>query len=317
MTVPDERGGTPLGPGAEFDLVRRLLARWGPAAQGLGDDAAILTVPASARLVATTDTAVEGTHFRWDWLSPEEIGWRSAAGALSDLAAMAADPLGLLCAITLRADGSGVLEELAAGIGAMAMHAACPIVGGDLTRGERWSLTMTALGAAARPVGRAGGRPGDRVYVTGRLGGPAAALAALARGAPPDPAWRDRLARPIPRLDEARWLARHGATAMIDISDGLASELRHLAAAGGIAIDVALERLPCMSGVTPMEAAVGGEEYELVCLTAADLDEPAFARRWGLELTHLGSVRAGEPGVSFTLDGNRVDPGRGYDHFSR
>ena len=316
MIPPDERAGTPLGPGAEFDLIRRLLARWGPAAQGLGDDAAIVALPASARLVASTDTAVEETHFRWAWLSAEEIGWRATAGALSDLAAMGADPVGLLCAITLPPDGAAVLDELAAGIGAMARRAACPIVGGDLTRGERWSLTMTALGAATRPVRRTGGRPGDRVYVTGRLGGPAAALAALARGAIPDAAWRQRLARPVPRLDEGRWLAGQGVTAMIDVSDGLASELGHLAAAGAVAIDVALERVPCIAGVAPMAAAVSGEEYELVCLAPTDLDEAAFKRRFDLSLTRIGSVRAGEPAVQFTLDGNRVDPGRGYDHFS-
>lgn len=316
MTRPGERDGVALGPGVEFDLVRRLLARWGPVAAGLGDDAAILEVPASARLVVSTDTAVERIHFRWEWLSAEEIGWRATAGALSDLAAMAAEPLGLLCAITLPEGGTGRLDDLAAGIGAMATRAGCPIVGGDLTHGERWSLTMTVLGTAIHPVRRAGGRAGDRIYVTGRFGGPGAALDALARGERPAGALRERLARPVPRLDEARWLARHGATAMIDVSDGLASELRHLAAASGVGLDVALERVPCVPDIPPARAAVSGEEYELVCLAPTDLDEAAFARRYGLPLTRIGSAREGEPAVHFTLEGRRVDPGRGYDHFS-
>lgn len=317
MTRSSEERSISLGAGAEFDLVRRLLARWGPAARGVGDDAAVITVPPSRKLVASTDTAVEQTHFRWEWLAAGEIGWRTTAGALSDLAAMGAEPLGLLCAITLPAGGAPALDALAAGIGAMATRASCPIVGGDLTRGERWSLTITALGVVAHPVRRSGGRPGDRVYVTGRLGGPGAALRALERGATPDALWRERLARPMPRLEEGRWLAAQGATAMIDISDGLASELGHLAAAGAIGIDVTLDRVPCMPGVPPIEAAVSGEEYELVCLVPAELDEAAFQRRFDLPLTRIGSVRAGEPGVRYMFDGVRVDPGRGYDHFSQ
>ncbi|HSA54065.1 MAG TPA: thiamine-phosphate kinase [Gemmatimonadaceae bacterium] len=316
MTAPDAPSGTALGPGAEFDLVRKLLARWGPVAEGVGDDAAVVAVPAGNRLVVSTDTAVEGTHFRWEWLAADEIGWRAAAGALSDLAAMGAAPLGLLCAITLPGDGVARLDGLAAGIGALCGAAGCPIVGGDLTRGDRWSLTMTVLGAAPRPVGRSGGRPGDHVYVTGTLGGPAAALAALARGAAPDPAWRERLARPMPRLREGRWLAGHGVAAMIDVSDGLASELRHLAAASRIAIDVALEAVPRIGGVSPAAAAVSGEEYELLCLASTELDDAAFQQRFALPLTRIGRVGAGQAGVRFTLDGDRVDPGSGYDHFS-
>jgi thiamine-monophosphate kinase len=189
-------------------------------------------------------------------------------------------------------------------------------VGGDLTRGERWSLTITVLGATERPLGRAGARPGDHVYVTGRLGGPGAALRALARGGDPAPAHRDRFARPLPRLAEGEWLAAHGATAMIDVSDGLASDLRHLAAASDVAMAVALEAVPCLDHIDPSEAVVSGEEYELALTAPPGLDVADFARRFGLPLTRIGEVHPGPPDVAFSLHGARVDPGSGYDHFS-
>jgi thiamine-monophosphate kinase len=320
--VTREAASTALGPGVEFDLVRRLVGRWGAWAQGIGDDAAILDLPAGSRLVASIDSSVEGVHFRRQWLSMEEIGWRAAASGLSDLAAMGAAPVGLLAAITMprsevTGDGaSPALDRLADGVGACAASAGCPIVGGDLTRGERWCLTISVLGAAAAPVRRGGARPGDQVYVTGRLGGPGAALRALARGGSPVPAHRERLARPLPRLAEGRWLASHRATAMIDVSDGLASDLGHLAAASDVAIAVALESVPCVDEVTPVEAVVSGEEYELACTAPGGLDTAEFTRRFGLPLTPIGAVHTGPAGVAFALRGVRVDPGRGYDHFS-
>src|SRR5690349_5447142 len=255
---------TELGPGREFDIVREMQRRWGTLARGLGDDAAILDVPAGHRLVVSTDASVEDVHFRRGWLSPEEIGWRATAAALSDLAAMAATPLGFVVAVTLPDEWRDALPGLVDGIGHAARDAATAIIGGDLTRGRDLALTITVLGHAASPLARGGARPGDALWVTGRLGGPLAALRAFERGDAPLPAHRARFARPRPRLAEARWLAAHGARAAIDVSDGLLAEAAHLAAAGGVRLRVDLDRLPCVEGTSPSDAARSGEEYELL-----------------------------------------------------
>lgn len=307
---------TPLGPGAEFDLIRRLLDRWGVAARGVGDDAAILDVPPGRRLVVSTDAMVDTVHFRREWLSPDEIGYRVTTAALSDLAAMGATPVGLVLALVVPARDVAMVEAMAGGIGEAAVAAGCPIVGGDTTRGDRLCLTTTVFGAAEAPVRRSGARVGDAVVMTGQLGGPAAALRALARGEPPAPAHRQRLVRPVARIREGQWLALHGATALIDVSDGLASELRHLAAASRVRIAVELERLPVVPGVTVLEAAVAGEEFELVGTLPDDVTVSDFERAFDVPLTRIGRVTPGAPEVVFTHHGVRVDPGSGYDHFS-
>jgi thiamine-monophosphate kinase len=153
--------------------------------------------------------------------------------------------------------------------------------------------------------------------VTGRFGGPGAALAALAAGRVPAPSHRRRFAHPVPRVAEARWLAERGATAMIDVSDGVASELRHLAAASNVSIDVELERLPLEDGVRADAAVVSGEEYELLLAARPGIDVAAFASTFALPLTVIGRVSsAGASGVRVTSSGARVDLGPGYDHFS-
>jgi thiamine-monophosphate kinase len=307
----------PLGPGAEFDAVRTLLAQWGPRAQGIGDDGAVLDVPAGAKLVVSTDTTVEHVHFRREWLTPEEIGWRATMAALSDLAAMAAAPLGVLLALTVPTAWREALAPIAQGLGEAAAQAGIPIVGGDVTDGDRLALAITVLGYATHPLARSGARPGDTIYVTGRLGGPGAALAAWLAGREPTPAHRARFAHPEARLASARWCARQGATAAIDLSDGLAGDLAHLAAASGVCCELALERLPVLDGVTPREALVSGEEYELL-LTAPALDAPAFAAAHaGLQLTAIGQVVAGPAGAVHLLEGGqRLERPATHDHFA-
>jgi thiamine monophosphate kinase len=129
-----------------------MAARWGDLVQQAGDDAAVLDIAHGARLVASTDTSVEGVHFRREWLSLQEIGYRATIASLSDLAAMAADPIGLLIAATIPAGVAESIEQLADGIGQAARDSGCPIVGGDLTGGDRISLTMTVLARPPRSV---------------------------------------------------------------------------------------------------------------------------------------------------------------------
>ena len=177
-----DAGNLDLGPGKEFDLVRTLLSEWGKSAQHIGDDAAIVEVPAGEKLVITTDTSVDGVHFRREWLNHFEIGYRATAAALSDLAAMAARPLGIVIALTLPEADRLEARALATGIREGASAVLCPIVGGDLSSGKTLSLTITAIGSVARPISRAGAKAGQRVYVTGCLGGPAAAVRAWRGG---------------------------------------------------------------------------------------------------------------------------------------
>jgi thiamine-monophosphate kinase len=306
-----------LGPGREFDLVRRLLARWGDTARGIGDDAAILDVPASERLVVSTDASVEGAHFRRDWFTPEEIGWRAATSALSDLAAMAARPLALVLALALPDAWRDAVEALADGVGEAARAAGASIVGGDLVRSAELGLTVTVFGSTARPLRRDGARPGDLLYVTGALGGPALALAALQRGATPSAATRARFARPAARIAEARWLADRGARALIDLSDGLASDASHLAAASAVDVVLDGDRVPRIEGASLLDALRSGEEYELVAAAPAGLDAEEFGARFGVALTPIGRVGRGIGRVSIVDGrGTRVEFPAGHDHFS-
>ena len=311
---------TPLGPGGEFDIVRELLARWGDRARGIGDDAATLEVPAGERLVVSTDSSVEGEHFRRDWLTSAEIGYRATSAALSDLAAMAASPIGIVVALTLPEAWRAELGGLADGIGEAAEACGAPIVGGDITRGGQLAITVTVLGSAGAPLARSGARVGDRIHVTGRIGGPGRALAALRAGGAPDAGDRQRFAHPVPRIREARWLAARGATAGIDVSDGVVADARHLAAASNVRIALDLERIPVVDGGDPMTAAASGEEYELLIALPPSAAVHDFEQLFRVPLTEIGSVREtrgpGDAGVETTLRGERVAPPRGYDHFS-
>ena len=308
-----------LGPGGEFDLLRAMFARWGPLARGLGDDAALLDLPSGSRLVVSTDTSVENVHFREMWLSPAEIAYRAVAAAMSDLAAMAASPLGIVVALTMNDAWRAHAVQLADGLGAAARDLGAPIVGGDLTRGSELSIGVTVLGSVERALARGGARAGDALWVTGRLGGPRLALRALESGAAPAPEHRYRFAHPVPRLAEARWLASHGATAAIDLSDGIAADAGHVAAASGVRIVIDIDRLPVIAGATTQDAAQGGEEYELIVTAPATLDRAAFEREFGIPLTVVGRIE------SAGADGPRVEardaakpvplPG-GHSHFS-
>lgn len=317
-----------LGPGPEFDRVRRIAAALGPRATGLGDDCAVLAAAGSA-LVASTDVSVEGVHFRRDWLSFEEIGWRVVAAALSDLAADGAEAGGVLVALTVPAEASDAdVVALMTGAGAAASDVGARVVGGDLSAGPVWSAAVTVLGWTETPVTRAGARIGDGIWVTGELGGPRAALEAWRRGDAPDAEARRAFAHPVPRLHAGRWLARHGARAMIDVSDGLGADAGQLAAASGVAVALELDRVPVAGPAVdaahrlgiPAErfAAESGEEYELLVALPEHFEQDdvlAFRSVAGVPLTRVGRVTAGG-GVQAELAGKPVALA-GYDHFAR
>jgi len=315
---------TPLGPGAEFDRIRAIATALGDAAQGLGDDCAFLD---GGRCVST-DLTVEDVHFRREWLSAEEIGWRAAAAALSDLAAVGADPEAVLVGLVApRGEPAATLTAIMKGVGDAVRSMGGIVVGGDLTRGSTLALAVTVLGRTARPIRRSGARPGDGVWVTGMLGGARAALGAWQRRSAPDPDSRRRFAHPVARIREGRRLAELGATAMIDLSDGLAGDARHLAAASGVGLTIDLGLIPRAPGVAaaaaaaaeppPVFAAQGGEDYELLVTLPASVDPNALARLSAdtyTSVSRIGSVTT-DHGVQFRLDGSGLALD-GYDHFA-
>src|SRR5204863_7860566 len=312
-------GALRLGPGGEFDRLRAIFASLGAAGRGLGDDCALIRI-GSRTLALSIDLSLEGVHFRTDWLSFREIGWRATAAALADLAAESAQPLGVLVSLGMpsnvqRATGNASPDvQIMAGVGAAARSVGASVLGGDLARASRCLVDVCALGVAQRPVRRGGARPGDGLWVTGRLGGAGLALAALRGGRRLAPVLRRRFAHPVPRIAAGRWLARRGARAMIDISDGLAGDAGHLAAASGVGVAIELERVPCWPGVTPFAAVRSGEEYELLVAMPrrfGPADAKAFGRATGLPLTRIGACTAGR-GVRVTYDGRPITPPPGF-----
>jgi thiamine-monophosphate kinase len=312
-----------MGPGAEFDRIRSIARLLGDRAS-LGDDCALLP-EGDGFLALSTDVSVEGVHFTLEWIDLEEAGWRATAAALSDLAAEGATPLGVLSTVTMpAAAGESELLKLMAGVGAAAEFMRAPVLGGDLSAGPGWSVAVTVVGRAPAPVTRAGAQPGDRLWVTGELGGARLALEAWRRREEPAGLARARFARPEPRISAGLWLARHGAHAMIDLSDGIAGDVRHLAAASGVAVEIDLEKLPAVSGVAAQAKQLGisagqfiaeaGEDYELLVALAPTFKESlAFTRECGIALTEVGFMTEGD-GVRFLCEGREVDP-KGFSHF--
>jgi thiamine-monophosphate kinase len=296
----------------EFELIARMRERWGPLAEGIGDDAAVLTAPRGEQIVVSVDACHEGVHFERAWLSLREIGYRAVTAALSDLAAMAASPRGVLLAIALPPAGSRDLMEIADGVGDAVRAAQTVVIGGNLSAAATLSITTTAVGSAFSPLTRSGARPGNLLYVTGALGGPGAAVDAFKRGDTMSAAVRERFAKPTARIAEARWLAARGVVAAIDVSDGLRQDALHLAAAShvGLAIDWTL--VPTIDGLDADRASLSGEEYELLVASPVPLPEAEFAARFGVPLTRIGRLTE-RPNA----DSSRVVAPRGHDHFSR
>ena len=306
-----------MGGGPEFDLIRRLLSTWGTRASGIGDDAAIIAVPHGEQLVASTDASVENVHFKRGWLTPGEIGARAATAALSDLAAMGARPLGLLLALGLPESWQSDAEGIADGVGASASAAACAIVGGNVTRSTELTLTVTVLGSAVRPLGRAGARAGDIIYVTGRLGGPGTALAALLDERSPQANIRERFVAPTARIAEGQWLAAQGVTALIDISDGLTADAAHLANASHVSLSIDVDAVPVLDGCARRDALASGEEYELLLTLppAFSIDPTKFEQQFGIPITRIGTVvERQDEAVIVSAEGVIAD---GHDHLGR
>jgi thiamine-monophosphate kinase len=291
---------------------------------GIGDDAAILRAP-DGRVAASTDLLIEGRHFRRDWSAAEDIGVKAAAQNLADIAAMGATPTALLFGLavpgTLAADW---VLDVTRGLAAECRRAGATIAGGDVTSADTVMLAITALGSlgGASPVTRAGARPGDVIALSGPVGRSAAGLALLESGtAGADDTGLGQLIaahrRPQPDYPGGPLAAAAGATAMIDISDGLVADLGHVAAASGIGLDIDPASLP---GTGPLRAAAGhlgldwrewalagGEDHALAATFPAAAVIPAG---W----TVIGNAR---PGEGVTVAGQPWAGLGGWDHFRK
>lgn len=318
-----------LGPGKEFDRIRGIIERIEQITgdvDELGDDCALVPL-GTTTLAVSMDTSLEDVHFRTDWLDFKEIGFRAAGAALSDLAADGATPFGLLVSLGVPAPngtkGSDPAADIMAGVATMANNLQARVLGGDLTRSDKYVVDVCVLGTVERAVRRDGAREGDALWVTGYLGGAGLALQQFRAGKPMSTALRNRYACPEPRIEAGHWLAGHGATAMIDISDGLAADAQHLSAASGVGIEINLEQIPCWEEVDAMAALASGEEFELLMTMPpafGDASASAFRAETGIHLSRIGTCLRGSggrrAGVRLLDHSKPVTLPAGYDHFA-
>lgn len=303
---------------------------------GPGDDAAVQQFP-SAEVVLTVDAMFEGVHFTLETCELRDVGYKSLATSLSDIAAMGGEPVCALVSVSFaRAPEEREVRGLYEGLLAMADEAGCPIVGGDVTRSRGGMSVTTAVGGVAHPNGpvtRSGARPGDLVGVTGTLGSSAAGFYVLGSG---DAGLRVKYGslveahlRPSPRIRAGQALASAGVSAMEDVSDGLAMEILHICDESGTGCEIAAQDIPLSgqvvalareAGTSPLGWALGGgEDYELVFTAPPDSFDEALESvgRTGVQATGIGEIKpAGAGVVLVSADGGRGElEGTGYDHF--
>jgi len=308
---------------------------------GIGDDCALLHLRRGEELAVTTDLSISGRHFRLDWHPPEAVGHRALARGLSDLAAMGARPVAAFLSLGIPRELAGKwLDRFLDGFFALAEAYRAPLAGGDLAESHDPIADVILTGAVqqGKALLRSGAQPGDMLYVTGNLGGAAAGLAQLealagamrksaskARDLRPPriPAGlKDQLAPhlfPRPRITQGLWLASRAlASAAIDLSDGLSTDLAHLCEESRVAAEVDLAALPVHPGATQSQAMHGGEEYELLFTARPDVRLPRSIA--GVGITRIGRMvraRASKPAITLlTPQGPRPLERRGWEHFS-
>lgn len=333
MAKPHDNSVASVGEFALIDRLRRIVPTAGPGVTlGIGDDAAALQL--TGPVVATCDVQVEGVHFTWALCNPGDVGWRAIAVNLSDIAAMGGTPRFVLVSLVLPGTTPvGTVEDLYRGIADITARHAVVVVGGNVssTSGPM-VIDVTALGEVERVISRSGARPGDRVWISGTVGKSAAGRFLAQHPAAAVPG-RESLVmayrRPTPRVELGTALAQVPAvTAMIDTSDGTASDLLHLveASSAGVRLDAA--RLPLSSGLAeaaraarsdPLSWALsGGEDYELLFTAGREFGEgaPRLADRFNVPLTCIGEILPKAEG-RWVFDGTTSRPlaAEGWDHF--
>jgi thiamine-monophosphate kinase len=324
MTAPDSFAqDATLADVGEFGLVAELTARFEQGPQvyvGPGDDAAVVRTP-KGHVVVSTDLLVEGRHFRREWAQARDIGRKAAAANLSDIKAMGGTAHSMTVGLAAPPDLPVQWAlDLADGIAEEAALVGASIVGGDLTTAKEVMVAITAMGTCeVAPVLRSGAQPGDVVAIAGRQGWAAAGLAVLGRGFRSPRVLVEAYQRPQPPYAAGPAAANAGATAMIDVSDGLVADAGHIADDSGVAIDLhtsAFELADPMHavgsalGVDPMQFILGGgDDHAIVATFPAATELPEG-------FTAIGSVTApGEAGVVVTVDGAAYDGPSGWSHF--
>ncbi len=310
-----------VGELGEFGLIDLVTTRFAPTAHvllGPGDDAAVVQAP-DGRVVVSTDMLVEGRHFRRDWSSGHDVGRKAAAQNLADIAAMGAHPTACVVGLAVPANTEvSWVSELTEGLALECERVGARIVGGDIVRSELITISVTVLGdlQGRQAVTRAGAKPGDVIAIAGRLGWAAAGLAILGRGFRSPRVLVDAHRVPEPPYAQGVSAAIYGATSMIDISDGLVSDVRHIGIASNCSMHIQSDLLVVEEAVAQAAAAfnadpltwvlTGGDDHALVA---------TFPARSGLPdgFAMIGDVRDGDPGI--VVDGQTVDPAGGWDHF--
>ncbi|MBC9784601.1 thiamine-phosphate kinase [Heliobacterium chlorum] len=350
--------GTSLSEVGEFGLIARLAAAWQRGAQkpseqnlpglrlGIGDDAAVIRMQAGGDLLVTTDMLVEDVHFLWLPHRLRQLGRKALAVNISDIAAMGGKPGWAFLSIGVPAKATvEEVEKIYSGMGEMAACHGVTLAGGDTVRADKWVINVTLLGVAGQePFTRSGGRPGDAIVVTGTVGDSAAGLHLLFSGEgekseddlPED--WRMLISRhldPTPRVKEALVVAElGGVTAMMDVSDGVSSEVNHICKASGCGARIDLASLPislaaqrltesCGRSVFPW-ALSGGEDYELIFTVSPEKVSSLMAsarKKTGTDFTVIGHLT--EPGDGITAVHPDINDGapfpltaKGYNHFA-
>jgi thiamine-monophosphate kinase len=336
LTRTDSAGS--VAQSGELDLLRQIRARSGDVRGaalrlGIGDDCALLRPRRGEELAITTDLSIAGRHFRLDWHPPQSVGHRALARGLSDLAAMGARPiaaflsLGLPRELTIPRDRCPAwVESFFDGLLALAAKHKTPLAGGDLAESPIPIADIVLIGAVPRGKAllRSTARPGHLLYVTGTLGGAAAALAKLAELQPRRiPKWLEAALNPHlypqPRIAQGQWLVRHCvASAAIDISDGLSTDLTHLCEESGVATEVDAALLPIHPAATLGQALNGGEDYELLFTAPAKARVPRKIS--GVRVTKIGRIvppsRNRATITLLTDQGQQPLKPRGWQHFT-
>lgn len=331
----------PSGAG-ELALLGRIRNRAGQSGRGLrlgiGDDCALLGLRPGENAAVTTDLSVAGRHFRLDWHPPESVGHRALARGLSDLAAMGARPVAAFLSLGLpreltRPQGRqrAWVDRFLDGLLALAAAEKTPLAGGDLAESPLAVADIVLVGAVpqGKALLRSGARPGDLLYVTGALGGAAQGLEKLAAlagaGSKQPPRIPKKLEAtlaphlyPQPRIAQGLRLLRGNlATAALDLSDGLSTDLTHLCEESGVAAEVDAAALPLHPGATLEQAMHGGEDYELLFTASPEARVPA--QIGGIKVTPIGRIvkaRAGHPVITLlTTEGRRSLTAQGWEHF--
>ncbi len=306
---------------ALINWVRRLAARPRTAVlRGIGDDCAVIGVPSGHEALVTTDFTLEGVHFRREWHPPESVGHRCLARGLSDIAAMGGEPRASFLSLALPSPlPHAWLDRFLEGFLALAQQFNVPLAGGDTAESPGGVLCdIVVLGSVprGRAIPRSGARPGDAIYVTGTLGESAATLAQLRAGRKLQPRVHSRHFFPTPRIAVGRTLRGRGlASAMIDLSDGLSTDLGHLCEESRVGATVWADRIPGESSRVTLESALhGGEDYELLFTSSRRVPQ-ALA---GVKITRIGEITKAASMVLVDASGRRrpLRPA-GWEHFRR